>query len=1773
MEVMKEPVTLPREGSKTAEENLRDAEVRDMRITSAREQRNSQTLLEKVDLSPEEIRHREICKKLCPRALYSLSTENPIRKRVIKIVKSKLFDRTILGLILFNCLFLAMDSKAPDFKDSPTGKLSDAMEYVFTVAFVIEMLLKIVCLGFVVGKGTYLRDGWNAMDFTVVMLGLLPMIAGSILPSVSAVRTVRVLRPLRTVTGVEGMRKLVLTLLQSLPMLMDVCVLVSFMFLIFGIVGIIMFSGKLRNRCHIPLNTENVTAWAPTVDPLTGEPTVEYFAVDKDDITWELPDDEEDTVCAAPMYDDYPELSMFTYGHPCPLWEMDDGVMVQTFCRPKTGKIQNPNYDYTSYDHIGWAWLTIFQCITLEGWTDVMYYTQDGVSWWVMIFYVLMIVFVSFFAVNLMLAVLYVKFTEPSSAEDDEGYTPRTSVGTTEPPPTKIDDEVAVTSWQNSALKKYCYELQKKPAFEMTTMALIVLNTITMASEYHNMPNALSDALEWINYVLAAYFAGEMAVKLIGLGHRLYIRDRMNIFDGVVVVFSIVEIISNQISGGSGGSLSVLRTFRLMRVFKLARSWKQLNDIIRTIFKSLVHIAYLSLILLLFSFIFALLGMQLFGYQLEFCPDSEDAKPYCPAGEKCPNHRECYIECTREQTLENGGWTTWEDGTVGLCVQYPIDYNDGNFAPPASDDGFEYFAKLGQPYIPRHNFDNIGWSLITIFQILTGENWNSVMYDGMYAVDNGWASLYFVLLVVIGNYIILNLFLAILLDNFGGGSDEEDEYVDESVHNGMKQSQSKKSNKSNKKMTRQQSTASSVNSAAQSQAAGDSGVELEGVDESVHGGQKGAEEGSKDDKGASFPQSTSRGNLQTLTQGIYARDKKGRKKSIILEGNAMGFLKPDNIFRKKVAMIVNHKRFETVIIVLICLSSIILAIDSPKLGPESKLKEVLDILDKIFVVLFFIEFAMKVTVLGFVMGSSSYLRNMWNVLDFFIVLIGIVGWVGMGGGDLSALRALRTFRALRPIRVASRAEGMKVVVNALFQAIPGIANVVLVCFLFYLIFGILGLNLFMGKFYFCNDEDTGEPIDPVKLFDPMISPLDAVNYNTSYVVDITKELCQAGTITVNYPWPSRRENVTLTTKWKNPDDFNFDYIGAAIFTLFEMATLEGWLDVMYTGIDAVEVDQHPRRNNDPANAIFFVMFIVVGSFFVMNLFVGVTIDKFNEMKEKQEGRSVFLTEDQRSWVSIQKMMVSLKPKKTSVAPENEFRAMLYNVVVHERFDMFIMTMILMNVVVMSMQHEGMSESFENGLLWANNSFTFVFLGEAILKLGALYPKQYFRDAWNQFDFAVVTLSIFSLLVTVLANGVNIPGLNMLRIFRVARIFRLIPKAKGLRTLFQTLLVSLPALGNVGSVLVLFFFIFSVMGMNLFGKIKHQDFLDRQANYEDFPNAMLVLFRMSTGESWNGIMHDTMIKTGCWTITDPAHPNFGEWFDQDDDILNGLKEHPSEGKENRCSVDEYGIASLIYHMMFLVMCAFVMLNLVIAVILENFQKSTENEEATVSRDHFLRFQEVWASLDPNSTHYISAGKLTDVIAELDPPLGTRDLPHHMSTDIQNIIMSVDIPNHNGLVHFYETLHALAGRVAGMPLPEDEEVNIRNKIRDKLPTFSSEAQYPKYSAAHFHAALYVQAAVRGYLARYHMRMSNEEAARRVERGGHHHRTSDDHPKGRPLEANNNHGGGGGGGAPGDLPKLEPPKTPDGVQQRNDSPRLTLPHTPETTPAKPAMPLPPL
>lgn len=172
-------------------------------------------------------------------SLCCLSVTNPFRNWVIQIVAiNPWFDRIILVVILGNCLFLAVDGEI----DAITT-LSDDIDFGFLVIYTLEMVLKIIAMGFVMRAHSYLRDSWNILDFLVVVLGWVSLMLEQ--SNISAIRVIRILRPLRAINSMPGMSSLVSTILNSLPIMFDIMVLFGFMLIMFGTIATQLFGGIL----------------------------------------------------------------------------------------------------------------------------------------------------------------------------------------------------------------------------------------------------------------------------------------------------------------------------------------------------------------------------------------------------------------------------------------------------------------------------------------------------------------------------------------------------------------------------------------------------------------------------------------------------------------------------------------------------------------------------------------------------------------------------------------------------------------------------------------------------------------------------------------------------------------------------------------------------------------------------------------------------------------------------------------------------------------------------------------------------------------------------------------------------------------------------------------------------------------------------------------------------------------------------------------------------------------------------------------------------------------------------------------------------------------------------------------------------------------------------------------------------------------------------------------------------------------------------------------
>ena len=1550
------------------------------------------------------------------RSLFLFLPTNPIRLVVIRIIDSKWFERAVLLVILLNTIALALYNPiAPN--DSFPNNVLDFVENIFTLLFAIEMLLKMFGLGVILHPHAYLRDGWNVMDFTIVMLGFLDMsvtiLSHFISPpgadvfvlNTSAFRVFRVLRPLRTISGVAGARVMVTSLFASIPMLADVFLLCMLVFLVFGILGVQVFQGVMRQRCF--------------------------------DVLDSIPPDNQvvdvERLCSFLVPFPPPPYSNIMGGFYCP-----SGSTCYT-------SDSNPNYNITSFDWIGVAMLTIFQCITLEGWSFIMYDAMDATNYLAVIFFFTLIVIGAFFVINLALAVVSNKFSDSTindialkeaRAADQlqKGIVPRASViekirnffvkasvwleieydiitnaidrmlwslmTSTMLAPLFHVQKNERYRWRVFFLRRWGTRLVESTGFTIFIIILIILNTSVMAADFFGMPETLHLILEYLNILFTLMFTAELLLKVYSLGLKRYLEDRFNAFDAVIVFFSLIEIILDYFNVVSGlVNVSFLRTFRLLRVFKLVRSWKSLRKLLATMYASVTSVLYFSILLGLFVFIYSILGMQLFGGKFIF------------------------------------------DGEM-----------------------------------PRAHFDNLYNAALTVFQCLTGDAWNFVLYNGMRAI--GWpAAIYFVSLFTIGNYVLFNLFVAILIQNFDTQSREQSaeeeaklavsdseenmdslfdtipESVGVAIHvdavESLQMTKEKDVDSGNplrsslpngKTKESYALPAMEMKDIAPPSEPRQAFLEGDDVIESlpVSAGNSGLA-----DKPVEPPRVSStvlnsvpsETNLDSMWAGTDDSEDDvavERVSDTVLFGTSLFIMSAKNPLRIALARAINSKYFEYYMLFWIILSSISLALENPTIEKGSVLYYSLLISDIYFTGFFTLEAMLKIFTFGLIFHKDAYLRVHWNKLDFAIV---IVSWIGLLtfrwelGNTFAALRAVRILRALRPLRVISRAAGMKVAVNALIGAIPSVLNVLFVCVLFWLIFGILGMQLFSGKFFKCNDDSVQWKYQCSGFF---LDPETA---------DVTSRI------------------------WANPP-YSFDNIYEAFLILFEMATLEGWADAMYSGVDSTEINQQPIRDNHPYLALYFVAFVLVGAILMVNLFVGVVIDSFNLQKMQLDG-SAFLTASQKEWVDAQRQLIHMQPQHKAQAPKNRFRRCVFRIVSSRYFEYTIMIAILINMGLMCLTYYNEPTFWTIFLTCANLFFTLVFVVELMLKLVGLGPGKYWADRWNRLDVVIVVgsmlsapISLYSLYVLITGQSISRignfplellvnagPVVTIVRIFRVGRIFKLVKNARGLRTLFNTMVISLTSFINIGSLLFLFFFIYAVVGVSLWGTQPYGRGLDVHANFGNFPVAMMTLFRCSTGENWNDIMRD------CMKQDDPCNAN--PW---------------------QLGCVNY-FMSPAYFVSFMLFGSFVMLNLFIAVILDAFDTMLHQEEGAVTARDFTTFVEVWARYDPHATGFLSSQNLQPFMIDIGPPLG---LPVGASKGyVARTIKQLDIPvNTRGQIHFKQTLLSLSKRVVGIDLPDcGLAQHLAYQITRGFPR-SAGGTTAVFSVSEFYAAKWLQRAFRQY-----------------------------------------------------------------------------------------------
>ncbi|KAM9594423.1 voltage-dependent L-type calcium channel subunit alpha-1S isoform 3-T3 [Morphnus guianensis] len=1420
------------------------------------------------------------------RALFCLTLQNPLRKACISIVEWKPFEIIILLTIFANCVALAIYLPMPEDDTNVANSSLEKIEYAFLIFFAIEAMLKIIAYGFLFHTDAYLRNGWNVLDFSIVSLGLITMTLEQVNAKqgtsggkggfdVKALRAFRVLRPLRLVSGVPSLQVVLNSIIKAMVPLLHIALLVLFMIIIYAIVGQELFKGKMHKTCYY-LGTDVIATVAS----------------------------EKPAPCTSSGH-----------GRHC--------TINGTECRSGW---PGPNNGITHFDNFGFAMLTVYQCITMEGWTEVLYWVNDAIgNEWPWIYFVSLILLGSFFVLNLVLGVLSGEFTkerekaksrgtfqklrEKQQLEEDlkgymdwithaevmdsdrargEGMMSSDEGGSESESLYEIEGMnkwiLYFRRWRrwNRMFRRKCRDVVKSKFFYWLVILLVALNTLSIASEHHFQPEWLTQVQDNANRVLLALFVAEMLLKMYALGLRQYFMSLFNRFDCFVVCAGILETILVELGTLSPLGISVLRCIRLLRIFKITRYWTSLSNLVASLLNSVRSIASLLLLLFLFIIVFALLGMQLFGGKFDF----EDME------------------------------------------------------------------------VRRSTFDNFPQALISVFQILTGEDWNSIMYDGIMAYGGPsfpgmLVCIYFIILFVCGNYILLNVFLAIAVDNLAEAESltlAQKAKAEERKRRKMSRGYPEKSEDEKQMLAKkleQKAKGEGIPTTAKLKV-----DEFESNVNEIKDPYPSADfPGDDEEDEPEIPLSPRPRPLAELQL---------KEKAVPMpEASSFFIFSPTNKFRMLCHRIVNATWFTNFILLFILLSSISLAAEDP-IRAESFRNQILGYFDIGFTSVFTVEIVLKMTAYGAFLHKGSFCRNSFNILDLLVVAVSLIS-MGIESSAISVVKILRVLRVLRPLRAINRAKGLKHVVQCVFVAIKTIGNIVVVTTLLQFMFACIGVQLFKGKFYRCTD--------PSKMTEK-----ECRGYFINYVDGDPTQI-------------ELQERVWLHS------NFHFDNVFSAMMSLFTVSTFEGWPELLYMAIDTNAEDTGPVYNYRVEIAMFFIIYIILIAFFMMNIFVGFVIVTFQEQGES-EYKNCELDKNQRQCVQY---ALKARPLRRYI-PKNPYQYQIWYVVTSSYFEYLMFFLILLNTICLGMQHYNQSAEMNHISDILNVAFTILFTLEMILKLMAFKAKGYFGDPWNVFDFLIVIGSIIDVILSEIddSDDNSRVSITFFRLFRVMRLVKLLSRGEGVRTLLWTFIKSFQALPYVALLIVMLFFIYAVIGMQMFGKIAVVDGtqINRNNNFQTFPQAVLLLFRCATGEAWQEILLD------C---------SYGKLCDPESDF--------AEGEEYTCGT---GFAYF-YFISFYMLCAFLIINLFVAVIMDNFDYLTR-DWSILGPHHLDEFKRIWAEYDPEAKGRIKHLDVVTLLRRIQPPLGFGKFCPHRVACKRLVCMNMPL-NSDGTVTFNATLFAL------------------------------------------------------------------------------------------------------------------------------------------------------
>ncbi|KAK4959458.1 calcium channel protein [Elasticomyces elasticus] len=575
-----------------------------------------------------------------------------------------------------------------------------------------------------------------------------------------------------------------------------------------------------------------------------------------------------------------------------------------------------------------------------------------------------------------------------------------------------------------------------------------------------------------------------------------------------------------------------------------------------------------------------------------------------------------------------------------------------------------------------------------------------------------------------------------------------------------------------------------------------------------------------------------------------------------------------------------------------------------------------------FAALFAIEAIIKVVADGFFWTPNAYFRSSWGFIDG-VVLITL--WVNVitalydpGGGS----RAVGAFKALRALRLLNVSDSARDTFHSVI-VLGGwkVVSAAFVSLSLLIPFAIYGLNLFAGQMQSCNDGS-------------------GAVYNLSDCVG------EYMTSPYNWEFPAPRQ--------VGNSYYSFDSFGDALFILFQIVSQEGWIDVMNAAESVTGVFTQPNSFSRQGNALFFVIFNLLGAVFVLTLFVSVFMRNYTE----QTGVA-FLTTDQRSWLELRKLLRQVSPSKRPNTKKKRatWQEWCYRRAVTKtgRWQRAMTGLLVVHLILLCL--EWYPEPWIYGRIrdYIFLLFTVFYIAHIVIRVIGLSWTRFRKSAWDVYSVFAVS-GTFVTTILMVTNFQNRNYVQLHKLFLVAVALMLIPRNNQLDQLFKTAAASFTAIANLLATWFVLFLVFAIALSQTFGLTRFNTNESGNINVRTVPKALILLFRISVGEGWNQIMND-------FSSVEWPYCTIGDRY-----------------LESDCGSEQWAWALFIA---WNILSMYIFVNLFISLIYESFSYVYQRSSglSVISREEIRRFKQAWAEFDPNGTGYMSKEVFPRFLGEL------------------------------------------------------------------------------------------------------------------------------------------------------------------------------------------------